>query len=54
MTKTELIKALEPFGDDEVVIIGDSKTVWSNIGEVKSDGSCISIMEDYTRPFSGD
>jgi hypothetical protein len=35
MTKKELIKAMESFGDDEVVTIGDPETGWSNIGEVK-------------------
>jgi hypothetical protein len=54
MTKNELIKAMESFGDDEGVIIGDSETGWSNIEEVKSNGSVISIMQDMTRPFSGD
>lgn len=54
MTKLELIKALEQFNDDSIVIIGDSNTGWSNIGELKNDGSSIAIMSDYTLPFSSD
>ena len=52
MTKTELIAALADFDDDSVVVIGDAESGWSNIGEVKEFGSCISIMQDFSRPFS--
>lgn len=54
MTKSELIKALEEFDDDAVVIIGDSDSGWCNIGTVKSDGSSIAITEDCSRPFGSD
>jgi hypothetical protein len=55
MTKNELIKALENFDGDDVVILMDSDGLgWTNIGEVKKDGACIAILEDNTRPFSSD
>lgn len=55
MTKRDLIKALEEYNDDDVVIIGCSKSGWSNIEELKQDGSCISIMEDkYYGIFTSD
>ena len=54
MTKLELMKALEDFDDDDCVIIGDFDSGWSNIEEVKQDGSCISIMQDFGRPFTSD
>ncbi len=60
MTKNELIKALEPYDDYSVVVIGDFSNAvpdsrgWCNISTVKSNGGVISIIEDYTRPFSGD
>jgi len=46
MTKRELIKALEKFDDDSVVIIGDGIDGWSNIETVKQDGSQISITSE--------
>jgi len=45
MTKKELIKSLERFDDYDVVIIGTSETGWSNIEELKKDGSAIAIIE---------
>jgi hypothetical protein len=54
MTKRELLTALQYFPDDDCVIIGDYKTGWSNIHEVKQEGSIICITEDRTRPFSSD
>ena len=54
MTKKELIKALEPFRDNDVIIFGDWKTGWSNVKELKADGCCISIMEDQAKPFTSD
>ena len=48
MTAKELIETLTKFNQDDVVILGDSITGWSNIEEVKQDGSCISItMGDH-------
>ena len=52
MTKSELIKRLEPFNDDDIVIIGDRETGWCNMGLIKQEGSSICLMGDYTRPFS--
>jgi hypothetical protein len=60
MTKKELIKAIEPYDDYSIIVIGDFSNAdpdsrgWSNIDTIKSNGSVISIIEDYTRPFSGD
>ncbi len=51
MTKSELIKAMENMGDDDVVIIcesiKDGKPIgWSNIERVQKTGSSISISLD--------
>jgi hypothetical protein len=54
MTKKELVNALANFEDDDCVIVGDKETGWSNLGEIKQEGSCICLMEDRTRPFSSD
>lgn len=54
MTKRELIEAMEGMPEDYVVIIGDRESGWCNIGGVKIEGCCVSIMEDYSRPFSSD
>ena len=52
MTKAELIKALEPFDDDSVVICMDSSGVWDNIEKVTRDGSSIAIFFGGDSPFS--
>lgn len=54
MTKTELIKALAPYGDDNLVTLGDAHSGWSNIEEVKGDGMFIAIMPETERPFTSD
>jgi len=55
MTRDELvIKLIKEFKSDDVVIIGDNITGWANIGEVKENGSCISIMADMEPVFSSD
>lgn len=47
MTKNELVIALNDFNDDDVVIISDGEG-WSNIEDVKQQGSSIAItMEQY-------
>ena len=52
MTKKELINALSDFDEDSVVIIGDSESGWSNIEELKYDGSQIAIMPETDHPFN--
>ena len=54
MTKTELLKKLEEFDDDAVVIIGTRETGWCNIGRVAKDGSQIAIIEDSGHPFTSE
>ena len=51
MTKKELIKALEPFDDYNVVVLSDSRGGWCNIEEVIQDG-IIHIKMEETPIFS--
>jgi len=47
MTKKELIKALEPFSQDDVVILSDGDG-WANIEDILQDGSSIKLtMADH-------
>lgn len=39
MTKKELLKALEQFGDDEVIVCADESGTWDNIEEVRRIGN---------------
>ena len=52
MTKKELIKALEQFDCDAVVICEDESGGWDNIQEIKGDGTLISIVFGGGSPFS--
>jgi len=52
MTKKELIKALEPFDEDEVVICQDEHGCWDNIQTVEQEGSNITIIFGGGAPFS--
>ena len=54
MTKRELLNALKPFDEYDIVIIGDSVTGWSNIDEVKKEGGCLCIMADIHCPSRGE
>ena len=54
MTKKELIKALEPFNEDDCVICMDEKGGWDNIRELKKDGSLIAIVFGGGSPFSSE
>ena len=51
-TVKELKDRLDKFNDDDIVIIGDNKTGWSNIGELKQEGSSVCITNDDYLPFS--
>ena len=51
MTKKELIKALEKFDDDAVVVCEDESGGWDNIQEVKYNG-LIRIIFGGGSPFS--
>lgn len=51
-TKKELIKMLEPYDDDSIVIVMDDVGGWDNIEEVKQDGSNIAIVFRGGSPFS--
>lgn len=50
MTVKELIKALEKLPEDKVVVLSDGLG-WDNIGEVKEDGSTVSITMCGNHPF---
>jgi hypothetical protein len=59
MTKKELIKALEEYDDDDIVVLGKfnyepNGQGWSNIGYVVGSGGIISITMDYDRAFSSE
>ena len=51
-TKKDLLKMLDDFKDDQVVIIMDEKGGWDNVQEVKSAGACIAIVFGGGSPFS--
>jgi len=55
MTKAELIKALEPYDDDSIIIVKD-KFGWWNTDYVTQQASATAIvMEDeFSRPFTSD
>lgn len=52
--KKELIKALDEFDEDDVVICMDEKGGWDNILEVKQNGSSIAIVFGGGSPFEND
>jgi hypothetical protein len=52
MTKKELIKALELFEDDKVVICEDDNGMWDNIEEVINDSWAIRIIFGGGSPFT--
>jgi len=54
MTKKELLKALEPFDEDLVVICADETGGWDNVESVEQDGPCIAINFGGGSPFSGE
>ena len=54
MTKKELLKALEVYDEDAVVICKDSYGGWDNIQKVERDGSSISIVFGGGSPFSSE
>ena len=54
MLKSELLKSLEIFGDDDVIVIGDAEHGWCNIECLEKQGGIVHIMPDYTMPFTDD
>jgi len=54
MTKKELIKALESFDEDQVVVCMDSSGGWDNIIEVHRWDSDIAVVFGGGSPFSSD
>ncbi len=54
MIKRELLKELEKYHEDTPIILGDKESGWCNVGEIKKEDGLISIMSDYTRPFTSD
>lgn len=51
-TKKELIKLLEPFDDDKVVVCMDCNGYWDNIEKVTACGSSIAIEFGEGSPFT--
>ena len=51
-TKKELIKMLEEFDDDDIVVCMDENGRWDNIEEVRKFGGCINIIFGGGSPFS--
>ena len=54
MTKIDLIRALDGYNEDDIVIISSEGGGWCNIDSVQHDGCCICIVEDTGRPFSSE
>ena len=52
MTKKELIKALEPFNDDAVVVCKDEYGGWDNIERVEDNCCSVAIVFGGGSPFS--
>ena len=50
-TKKELLKMLEPFDDDAIVICMDNLGGWDNIEKVEADGSQVAIKFGGGSPF---
>jgi len=48
MNKRELLKALEPFDEEEMIVLSDSSGGWCNIDSVKKDGIIHIKMEEYS------
>lgn len=51
-TKKELIRMLEEFDDDDVVVCMDSDGGWDNIEKVTQEGGCINIIFGGGSPYS--
>lgn len=51
-TKEELIKMLEDYGDEHVVVCMDENGGWDNITEIKQVGPMIAIVFGGGSPFS--
>ena len=54
MTKKELIKALEPYDNEDGVVCMDLGGGWDNIEEVKKEGSTVYIVFGGGSPFTSD
>jgi hypothetical protein len=54
MTKQELLKALAPLNNDDVVICRDESGGWDNIETVTQEGATIVIDFGGGSPFSGE
>jgi len=52
MTKSELLKELERFGEDEVIVISDNFGGWDNIDEVGRIDGTAAIFFGGGSPFT--
>jgi hypothetical protein len=51
MTKKELLKALDGYDDDSIVVCRDDQGGWDNIMRVEPDGCSIAIVFGGGSPF---
>ena len=54
MTKKELLRVLDKYNDDDVVVCMDENGGWDNIYDVFQAGPCIAIGFGGGSPFSSD
>ena len=52
MTKGELLRALDGYDDDAVVVCRDEHCGWDNIQRVEPDGCSVAIVFGGGSPFS--
>ena len=52
MTQKELVRALDPFNDDAVIVCADENNGWDNIIQVKIINNMPSIVFGGGSPFS--
>jgi hypothetical protein len=52
MTKIELLRALQQFGDDEVIVCADESGCWDNIERVERVNNTPTIIWGGGSPFS--
>lgn len=52
MQVKDLVKELEKFQEDDVVICMDENGGWDNVERVVQDGSCVAIVFGGGSPFS--
>lgn len=54
MTKSELLKALDKYDNEDIVVCMDESGGWDNIQEVKGTQGVVAIVFGGGSPFSDD